>query len=97
VRAVGDRIRLDVLRLVAERPRSNEELAPLVGLSESGLSRHLCLLTDAGFLTTKRDGWYVLYSLRREQLAGSRRSCSATSRTVPGRTRTAPGPAGRRA
>jgi hypothetical protein len=36
VRAVGDPIRLDVLRLVAERPRSNEELAPLVGLSESG-------------------------------------------------------------
>jgi DNA-binding transcriptional ArsR family regulator len=68
-RAVGDPIRLDVLRLVAERARSTEELAPLVGLSESGLSRHLRLLTDAGFLETKRDGWYVLYSLRRERLA----------------------------
>jgi DNA-binding transcriptional ArsR family regulator len=68
-RAVGDPIRLDVLRLVAESARTTEELAPLVGLSESGLSRHLRLLTDAGFLTAKRDGWYVLYSLRRERLA----------------------------
>jgi DNA-binding transcriptional ArsR family regulator len=68
-RAVGDPIRLDVLRLVAEQARTTEELAPLVGLSESGLSRHLRLLTDAGFLETKRDGWYVLYSLRRERLA----------------------------
>ena len=58
-----------MLRLVAERARTTEELAPLVGLSESGLSRHLRLLTDAGFLTAKRDGWYVLYSLRRERLA----------------------------
>ena len=68
-RAVGDPIRLDVLRLVAERPRTTEELAPLVGLSESGLSRHLRVLTDAGFLETRRDGWYVLYSLRRDRLA----------------------------
>jgi DNA-binding transcriptional ArsR family regulator len=69
VRAVGDPIRLDVLRLVAERARTTEELAPLVGLSESGLSRHLRVLTDAGFLESRRDGWYVLYSLRRERLA----------------------------
>jgi DNA-binding transcriptional ArsR family regulator len=69
VRAVGDPIRLDVLRLVAERARTTEELAPLVGLSESGLSRHLRVLTEAGFLESRRDGWYVLYSLRRERLA----------------------------
>jgi len=68
-RAVGDPIRLDVLRLVAERPRTTEELAPLVGLSESGLSRHLRVLTDAGFLESRRDGWYVLYSLRRDRIA----------------------------
>jgi DNA-binding transcriptional ArsR family regulator len=54
---------------VAERPRTTEELAPLVGLSESGLSRHLRVLTDAGFLESRRDGWYVLYSLRRDRIA----------------------------
>jgi len=69
LRAASDPTRLRILQLVAEQPRSTEELAPLVGLSESGLSKHLRALTDAGFVSTKRDGWYVLYRLERERLA----------------------------
>lgn len=68
LRAAADPTRLRILRLVGERPRSTEELAPLVGLSESGLSKHLRALTDAGLLTTRRQGWYVLYTLERERL-----------------------------
>jgi DNA-binding transcriptional ArsR family regulator len=68
LRAAADPTRLRILRLVGERPRSTEELAPLVGLSESGLSKHLRALTDAGLLSTRRQGWYVLYELRRERL-----------------------------
>jgi DNA-binding transcriptional ArsR family regulator len=68
LRAAADPTRLRILRLVAERPRSTEELAPLVGLSESGLSKHLRALTEAGLLSTKRDGYYVLYRLERERL-----------------------------
>jgi DNA-binding transcriptional ArsR family regulator len=56
------------LRLVAERPRSTEELAPLVGLSESGLSKHLRVLADADLVTTRRQGYYVLYTLNRRAL-----------------------------
>src|SRR4029079_18678636 len=70
LRAAADPTRLRILRLVGEQPRSTEELAPLVGLSESGLSKHLRALTEAGLLTTKREGWYVLYHLDRERLAG---------------------------
>jgi len=69
LRAASDPTRLRILRLVAEGPRSTEELAPLVGLSESGLSKHLKALTDAGLLSTRRQGWYVLYALERERLA----------------------------
>jgi DNA-binding transcriptional ArsR family regulator len=69
LRAAADPTRLRILQLVGEQPRSTEELAPLVGLSESGLSKHLRALTDAGLLTTKRQGWYVLYHLDRERLA----------------------------
>jgi DNA-binding transcriptional ArsR family regulator len=69
LRAAADPTRLRILQLVAEQPRSTEELAPLVGLSESGLSKHLRSLTEAGLLSTKRDGYYVLYSLERERLA----------------------------
>src|SRR4051812_32424091 len=70
LRAAADPTRLHILQLVGEQARSTEELAPLVGLSESGLSKHLRALTDAGLLTTKREGWYVLYHLDRERLAG---------------------------
>jgi DNA-binding transcriptional ArsR family regulator len=68
LRAAADPTRLRILRLVGEQPRSTEELAPLVGLSESGLSKHLRALTEAGLLSTKRDGYYVLYRLERERL-----------------------------
>jgi DNA-binding transcriptional ArsR family regulator len=69
LRAAADPTRLRILQLVGERPRSTEELAPLVRLSESGLSKHLRALTDAGLLSTKREGYYVLYGLERERLA----------------------------
>lgn len=69
LRATADPTRLKILRLVGEEPRSTEELAPLVGLSESGLSKHLRALVDAGLLSTRRQGWYVLYELDRGRLA----------------------------
>lgn len=68
LRAAGDPARLQVLRLVSQRPRTTEELAPLVGLSVSGLSKHLRALTDAELVTSRRDGWYVLYSADRERV-----------------------------
>ncbi|MBA3347706.1 MAG: ArsR family transcriptional regulator, partial [Actinobacteria bacterium] len=39
LRAASDPTRLQILRLAAERPRTTEELVPLVGLSKSGLSK----------------------------------------------------------
>jgi DNA-binding transcriptional ArsR family regulator len=68
LRALADETRLRALRLIAERPRSTEELAPLIGLSESGLSKHLRVLAEAGFVTTRRQGYYVLYALDRSAL-----------------------------
>jgi DNA-binding transcriptional ArsR family regulator len=68
LRAAADPTRLRILQLVGEQPRSTEELAPLVGLSESGLSKHLRALTDAGLLSTRREGYYVLYRLERGRL-----------------------------
>ena len=69
LRALGDDTRLRVLALIAERPRSTQELAPLVGMSEAGLSKHLRLLARAGVLESRRDGYYVLYSLVPDRLA----------------------------
>jgi DNA-binding transcriptional ArsR family regulator len=68
LRAVAEPTRLRVLRLVSERPRSTQELAPLVGMSEAGLSKHLRLLAEAGLLASRREGYYVLYELVPERL-----------------------------
>ena len=62
LRALADGSRLRALRLIAESPRSTQELAPLVGLSQAGLSKHLRALADAGLVVTRREGYYVLYS-----------------------------------
>lgn len=69
LRAVGDRTRLNVLRLVAERPRTTQELASLVGMSEAGLSKHLRVLREAGLVAARRDGYYVLYSFVSDPIA----------------------------
>ncbi len=68
LRALGDDTRLRALRLIAERPRSTQELAPLVGISEAGLSKHLRQLAQVGVVTTRREGYYVLYSVDAERL-----------------------------
>jgi DNA-binding transcriptional ArsR family regulator len=69
LRALADDTRLRVLRLIAERPRSTQELAPLVGVTEAGLSKQLRVLADVGLLERRREGYYVLYRLVPEQLA----------------------------
>jgi DNA-binding transcriptional ArsR family regulator len=63
LKALADDTRLRALRLIAAAPRSTQELAPLVGISEAGLSKHLRLLAEAGVLETRREGYYVLYSI----------------------------------
>jgi DNA-binding transcriptional ArsR family regulator len=70
LRALADDTRLRALRLIAERPRSTQELAPLVGVSEAALSKHLRVLADAGLLERRREGYYVLYRLVSGQVAG---------------------------
>jgi DNA-binding transcriptional ArsR family regulator len=73
LRALGDRTRLQTLRLIRERPRSTQELAKLIGLSEPAMSRHLRQLAAAGVLESTRRGQFLLYSVARdriEQLSG---------------------------
>jgi DNA-binding transcriptional ArsR family regulator len=69
LRALGDQTRLRALKLIATRPRTTQELAPLVGISEAGLSKHLRLLARAGVVESRRDGYYVVYSLAPDRIA----------------------------
>ena len=69
LKALADPTRLGILELVSAQPRSTQEVARLVGLTEAGASKQLRLLAAAGVLKTKREGYYVVYSLEPEKLA----------------------------
>ena len=68
LQALGAPTRLRILRLVAERPRSTQEVASIAALSEAAASKHLRLLASAGLVTARREGYYVLYSLALEKI-----------------------------
>jgi ArsR family transcriptional regulator len=62
-RLLGDEARLRLLR-VLEHDRFNvKELTGILGLAQSGVSRHLGLLKDAGLVAEERDGAYSFYRL----------------------------------
>ena len=62
-RLLGDEARLRLLR-VLERDKFNvKELTGILGLAQSGVSRHLGLLKDAELVVEERDGAYSFYRL----------------------------------
>src|SRR5437867_7089800 len=64
-RLLGDEARLRLLR-VLDRERLNvTELTGVLGLAQSGVSRHLGLLKDAGLVQEERDGGFSYYRLAR--------------------------------
>lgn len=67
-RALADQTRMQIARLVAEDARSTKELAELLSLSDSAISRHLKILESAGLVSSRRDGYFVLYALRPDRL-----------------------------
>ena len=69
LKALADDTRLRALKLIAERPRSTQELAPLVGITQAGLSKHLRILAAAKLVETRREGYYILYSAAPEAIA----------------------------
>jgi ArsR family transcriptional regulator len=62
-RLLGDEARLRLLR-VLEKDRFNvKELTGILGLAQSGVSRHLGLLKEAELVIEERDGAYTFYRL----------------------------------
>ena len=68
-RVLGDRTRLRVLELVADRERSVGELVSLLGESQSKVSNHLACLRWCGFVTTRREHRTVHYRLADDRVA----------------------------
>ena len=62
-RLLGDDARLRVLRLLTHGRLNVSELTAILGIAQSGVSRHLGLLKDAGLVVEERDGGYTYFRL----------------------------------
>jgi ArsR family transcriptional regulator len=60
-RLLGDEARLRLLRVLADERLNVTELTGVLGLAQSGVSRHLGLLKDAGLVSEERDGGFSYY------------------------------------
>lgn len=65
-RLLADPTRLRLLRVLAEDRFNVTELTGILGLAQSGVSRHLGLLKDAGLVAEDRDAGFVYYQLTRD-------------------------------
>ncbi|MCH8842519.1 MAG: metalloregulator ArsR/SmtB family transcription factor [SAR324 cluster bacterium] len=63
LKLLGDETRLRILRLVAREPVNVSELTSILGLAQSGISRHLGLLRKAGLVEERREGVWAYYQL----------------------------------
>lgn len=61
LKAAGDPLRLDILRVMARDSFGVQELCQLLESKQSGMSHHLKVLTNAGLLTPRREGNSIFY------------------------------------
>ena len=62
-RLLGEDARLRLLRVLSRERLNVTELTGVLGLAQSGVSRHLGLLKDAGLVAEERDGGFSYYRL----------------------------------
>lgn len=62
-RLLGDEARLRILRLLEAERLNVSELTAILGIAQSGVSRHLGLLKEAGLVEERRDAGFTFFSL----------------------------------
>ena len=70
-RLLGDDARLRILRLLAAERLNVSELTSILGIAQSGVSRHLGLLKDGGLVDERRDGGFTFFRLADHLTAGT--------------------------
>ena len=59
-KAIGDALRLDILRVLRNDSFGVLELAQIFAMRQSGMSHHLKVLANAGLVSTRREGNSIL-------------------------------------
>jgi len=63
VRAISDETRIRILKVLLERECCVCEVMQALDISQSRASRNLGMLEDAGFVKSRRDGLWIVYSI----------------------------------
>jgi ArsR family transcriptional regulator len=69
-KALGDENRLRILLMLKQRPLCVCEIHEVLNIALSTLSAHLKLMKNAGLITDKKDGRWVIYSLSKNPYLG---------------------------
>jgi predicted transcriptional regulator len=67
-KALSDANRLKIVAVLADEPRSVEELAAMLSLSSSTVSHHLSKLSKIGLVSARAEGYYNVYELQLQVL-----------------------------
>ena len=65
-KALSDETRLRIINVLLERECCVCEVMQALDVSQTRASRNLGILQDAGFLKTRRDGLWIVYSIDQE-------------------------------
>jgi DNA-binding transcriptional ArsR family regulator len=68
LKALGDPVRLQIVRALQSGPMSVSDLVLLLELEMANVSHHLRVLFHSGIVTTERDGKFVYYTVNKEFL-----------------------------
>lgn len=63
MKALSDPNRVRVIKLLGTRELCVCELRQLIGLAQSTVSKHLKILEEAGLVTYRKDGSWIIYRL----------------------------------
>ncbi len=66
LKALSDTTRLKLLAMLTKKPLCVCELTYALGLAQPTVSRHMKQLEDAGFVESKREGTWTIYSIKPE-------------------------------
>lgn len=68
-KALSDLTRLRLLNILNRHELNVNEIVSIVGMIQSGVSRHLKILLESGLLVSRRDGSYIYYAASRSEEA----------------------------
>ena len=63
LKALSDQTRIRILKVLMERECCVCEVMQALNISQSRASRNLGILADAGFVKSRRDGLWIIYSI----------------------------------